>query len=261
MKKPKWLLSGLLTCGVCGGSYAMRGIDRYGCANRSAGTCANGRTVRQSHLEEGVLSGLKDRMLAPDVAEMAMKGFIEEVNKQNHARRANERAWQAELAKTQKAIGAIITAIEEGLYNEDMKARMADLQNRKSDLQMRLDHETVAELDKLPSLANVYREKVQRLTVALNNEEEREGAAEVLRGLIDRIVLTPGEADEMYATIHGEYGNVLNWLADQCRQTKTPLAFASGVCVVVSDRLPVTTPEGVVKLVAGARFELTTFRL
>lgn len=80
MKKPKWPLSGLLTCGICGGSYAMRGIDRYGCANRSAGTCANGRTVRQSHLEEGVLSGLKDRMLAPDVAEMAMKGFIEEVN-------------------------------------------------------------------------------------------------------------------------------------------------------------------------------------
>jgi site-specific DNA recombinase len=138
---------------------------------------------------------------------------------------------------------------------------MADLQNRKSDLQMRLDHETVAELDKLPSLANVYREKVQRLWVALNNEGEREGAAEALRGLIDRIVLTPEEADEKYATIHNEYGNVLNWLADQCRQTKNPLAFASGVCVMTSDGLPVTTPEGVVKLVAGARFELTTFRL
>ena len=65
----------------------------------------------------------------------------------------------------------------------------------------------------------------------------------------------------MFATIHGEYAKILLWLNDQCRQTKTPLAFASGVCVYVSGKLLVTTPESVVKLVAGARFELTTFRL
>ena len=41
------LLSGLLECGVCGGPYAMRGQDRYGCSNHAmTGACANGRSIR-----------------------------------------------------------------------------------------------------------------------------------------------------------------------------------------------------------------------
>ena len=31
--RPRHLLSGLLECGACGGPYAMRGQDRYGCSN------------------------------------------------------------------------------------------------------------------------------------------------------------------------------------------------------------------------------------
>ena len=61
------------------------------------------------------------------------------------------------------------------------------------------------------------------------------------------------EADGMLATIHGDYVQVLEWLAERCRQTKTPLALASGGSVISSDRADDITPDGVVKLVAGAR--------
>ena len=55
--RPRHLLSGLLECGVCGGSYAMRGQDRYGCSNHIMnGSCANGRGIRRAVLEERVLA-------------------------------------------------------------------------------------------------------------------------------------------------------------------------------------------------------------
>ena len=48
--RPRHLLSGLMECGVCGGPYAMRGQDRYGCSNHvmNGACCANGRGIRRA---------------------------------------------------------------------------------------------------------------------------------------------------------------------------------------------------------------------
>ena len=59
--RPRYLLSGLLECGVCGGPYAMRGQGRYGCSNHiMTGSCANGRSIRRPVIEERVPAGLKE---------------------------------------------------------------------------------------------------------------------------------------------------------------------------------------------------------
>ena len=50
--------------------------------------------------------------------------------------------------------------------------------------------------------------KVERLADARNRDE----AADATRGLIERIVLTPGEKrGEMYAVLHGDLGTILDW--------------------------------------------------
>ena len=46
--------------------------------------------------------------------------------------------------------------------------------------------------DILPSASAIYAKKVSALTKALNRKEERQEAAETLRGLIEKISLTPG---------------------------------------------------------------------
>ena len=72
-QRQRFLLNGLLTCGVCGGGYTVIGRDRYGCATqRGKGICSNGHTITRQRIEARVLGGLKDRLLAPDlVAEFA----------------------------------------------------------------------------------------------------------------------------------------------------------------------------------------------
>lgn len=53
-----------------------------------------------------------------------------------------------------------------------------------------------------------------RLADALKHPEDRDEAATAIRGLIERIVLSPGEKwGEVHATLHGDLGTILEWTA------------------------------------------------
>ena len=80
--------------------------------------------------------------------------------------------------------------------------------------------------------------------MALNRSEERDEAADAIRGLIEKITLTPGpKRGQIDATLCGDLATILDWTA---QKQNTPGAFASGVSV---------------SLVAGAGFEPAAFRL
>jgi site-specific DNA recombinase len=51
-RRPSYLLSGLLKCGVCGGGFSKISQSHYGCSTaRNKGTCNNLLTVRRDELE------------------------------------------------------------------------------------------------------------------------------------------------------------------------------------------------------------------
>ena len=251
-RRPKSLLSGLVFCGCCGGPYSLRGADRFACSNHiSKGACSNSRTIPREDLEARVLSGLKDRMMAAEIVEEAMRAYAEETNRLNRERRSSGDAWKAELVKIEKQIRGIIEAIKAGMFHESMKAEMDTLEARKVELTELLADEPADTPDILPSASAIYAKKVSALTKALNRKEERQEAAETLRGLIEKISLTPGpERGEIYATLHGELGTILNWTERQAIgkavKTTKPAADATGLSLSV---------------VAGVGFEPTTFRL
>ncbi|MER2508255.1 MAG: recombinase family protein [Amaricoccus sp.] len=251
-RRPRSLLSGLIFCGCCGGSYALRGSDRFACsAHVGKGTCANGRTIPREELESRVLAGLKDRMMSPEVAAEAMRAYAEETNRLNRARRTNSDAWKAELAKVEKQIAQIIDAIADGMYHPSMKEKMTGLESRKAELTERLSDAPRDLPDLLPTASAIYAQKVAALTEALNQPEERAHASEALRMLIEKIVLTPGpERGEIDALLYGDLGTILNWVERMAKgvpqNANTPGAFAPGVSVSV---------------VAGAGFEPAAFRL
>ncbi|WP_452107008.1 recombinase family protein [Brucella pseudogrignonensis] len=132
-RRPKSLLSGLVFCGCCGGPYSLRGADRFACANHiSKGACSNSRTIPREELEARVLSGLKDRMMAPEIVGEAMRAYAAETNRLNRERRSSGNAWKAELAKIEKEVRGIIEAIKAGMFHESMKAEMDTLEARKT---------------------------------------------------------------------------------------------------------------------------------
>ncbi|WP_195706795.1 recombinase family protein, partial [Brucella sp. 10RB9213] len=238
-RRPKSLLSGLVFCGCCEGPYSLRGADRFACSNHiSKGACSNSRTIPREELEARVLAGLKDRMMEPEIVEEAMRAYAEETNRLNRERRASGDAWKAELVKIEKQIRGIIEAIKAGMFHESMKAEMDTLEERKTELNILLADAPEDTPDILPSASAIYAKKVSALTKALNRKEERQEAAETLRSLIEKISLTPGpERGEIYATLHGELGTILNWTECQAigkaKKTKTPGGDLTGVSLSV----------------------------
>lgn len=80
--RAKYLLSGLLRCGACGGAYiiaAHRPI-RYGCAtHRQAGdsVCTNRLLVARDVAEHHILGYVRDRLLSPEAIELAVAAMRE----------------------------------------------------------------------------------------------------------------------------------------------------------------------------------------
>ena len=173
-------------------------------------------------------------------------------NRLNQEQRASSAADQAKLAKVAKAIKEIVTAIEEGRNSPALMDRLMDLEAEKDEIRARIDAAPDDTPDIHPNIAEVYRRKIVRLAEALNRPDERDEAADAIRGLIDRVTLMPGaKRGEVHATLHGEFGAILDWLErrDGPPNDTTPGAFASGV-------------SGVSVVVgAGAVFEPATFRL
>ena len=149
------------------------------------GSCSNGRGIRRAVLEERVLVGLKDRLMAADVAEEAVRAWAEETNRLNRERSASGEADRKELADIDKKMATMISVIEDGGYVKGMIDRLREMEARQEELNQRLAAVPAEIPDIHPNIAGVYRRKVARLAEALCNPEERDAAASAIRGLIE----------------------------------------------------------------------------
>jgi len=213
--RPRTLLSGLLFCGCCGGSYARRGQDRYACTNHVLSNgCDNARTVGREVLESRVLAGLRDRLMAPEAAAEAMRAYAQETNRLNRERRTSGETTRRELAETGKAIQEIVRVIEHGGYHRTLSARLTELEARQDELYARLSEAPTDLPDIHPNIGDNYRRRIERLTEALNHPDDAREAADALREVIDRIVISPGEErGDLQITLHGDLDTIVGWVA------------------------------------------------
>jgi site-specific DNA recombinase len=244
----KFLLSGLLKCGCCGGDFTILAQDRYGCATRrSKGTCNNSATVNRQEIEARVLDGLKGRLMAPELVREFIRAFQEEANRAATERERQFRADGVHLAAIERKIVRIVAVIEEGKYSRALGDRLADLERQQELLRDRLRDAPPCTVRLHPRLAEIYAEKVQQLETSLNDSAIREEAAEVLRSLIDRIELSPrGDGKGVYAVLHGDLAEILAFCHESDGAKKLPKTGVSASQLSV---------------VAGRGFEPLTFRL
>ena len=78
-RRPKYLLSGLLKCGSCGGGFSKISKHHYGCSTaRNKATCDNLLVIRRDTVEGLVLEGLKEHLMQP----AAYQAFVDEFNRE-----------------------------------------------------------------------------------------------------------------------------------------------------------------------------------
>ena len=242
-RRPVYLLSNLLRCGACGGGFSKVSLHHYGCSNaRNRGTCDNLLTVRRDILEASVLSGMKTHLMSPELVKEFAAEYHRELNRLNAARDGDYARRKQELDRVERQIRAIIDAIKDGLRTSGMKEELVALETRKQELVIEVKHAPPPSPRLHPKLADLYRQRVERLHEELNRPELRAEAAEALRALIDEVRLVP-ERGELTIELLGDLAGILALSVD----SKKPITAGR-------DGLQAT-------LVAGVGFEPTTFRL
>lgn len=199
-RRPKHLLSGLALCGICGGSWTIRGPNRWGCSRQHEGgssACSNGRTISTAIMEARVLSGLQSQMLDPALVEI----YVEEYHRA-YARRAKEMARENDrlrkqhrdaVGKVERLVMAVADGGEEFVEIREILSKARAERDRLANQLKQVEQLPVVALH--PTIIAEYRAQVAKLNAALaENPEARLEAIPTLRGLIDRIVIRPSNS-------------------------------------------------------------------
>jgi site-specific DNA recombinase len=216
--RPKYLLSGLMKCGQCGGSYTKISQNLFGCATaRNKGTCDNRLNIRNDIVEQIILDGLKDRLMDPELFEVFAKEFIAETNRLRLEETADVDVARSELARIDRQIDKLVMAIADGADALPLNTKIKELEATRINLQQKLDNATDPEPLIHPNMAEVYRDKVENLTALLNDPASKAEAFDIIRSLIDEVRLVPQNGG-LCVEFKGELAGILSL----CDKKKRP---------------------------------------
>jgi site-specific DNA recombinase len=243
-RRPRYLLSGMIKCGACGGGYVQISKTHLGCAtSRNKGTCDNRLGISRQALERTILDGLKTHLMDPALFKEFCAEFIKEVNRLRQDQAAQRSGLEVELARIDRRIRKIVDAIADGVPARSLRDELLGLEARQDQVRAKLTASPEPKVYLAPSMAEVYRQRVGELHQVLAAESEQPEVYEALRSLIDKVVLTPGDG-ALIVDLHGEIAEILK-LSAEGKKHGAETGQAAKQLVMV----------------AGVGFEPTTFRL
>ena len=249
-KRPKHILSGIVVCGYCHHPLAAVGKDYLRCARADRnGLCTNTRGIRRPVLEDIVLKALQQNLMHPDLVAEFIRAFQEEMNKERATIAAEQQFTIRRLAEISRQYDGLITAIAEGLRADGLQQRLSSLEAEKMKLEAALKRPTDGLVHLHPDLASGYRRRVAGLRQSLETEETRPEALEIIRSLIERVIVQPREDGSFEIELEGEIARMVEIGLEPNQKPKN-----NKTALQNKERRSV-------KMVAGTRFELMTFRL
>ncbi len=211
-RRPRHLLSGLLRCGVCKGSYTTMNKDYFGCSTRhNKGTCDNKRYIQREKLERTILAGLRFHLIRPESFEAFCKAFTEEANRQRIALSAEADAKRSELVKIEKDLTKLLDTLKGGGQADIIVREIQRLESRQKALEASLASASEPPPLIHPGMAKLYQQKLERLYETLQSEETRQEAMTVLRTLIDYIEIIP-HGKTLKTQITGDLAGLLTFV-------------------------------------------------
>ena len=250
--RQKYLLSGILRCGVCDAPYVAQGHGRFACSrHRRGGTCENALWIDGQAVEARVLAGLKDKLLAPDLVAAFVEEFERELKIAQRQAAEKARDLRTRVQSCERQIENVVAVVSEGRSNPALLKRLDQLEAEQADLKRQLAAAPLAgEVIQLPAGAEIYRRKVEALALALQDDAIRIEAIEILRSMIERVVITPSSEGAPRVELHGDLARLITVDGEIGAHTPKKKRAASGEAA-----------RTVLSVVAGIGFEPMTFRL
>ncbi len=227
----RYLLSGFVKCGVCGGNYVIASRHSYRCStfrNRGASVCTNHLTVSRKKLEQIVIEAIRSRLYTPEnIATLIAKVrdlLLEKARQHERQQRQTDtaatlRTLDAEIEHIKKAVtlgkatATLLEMLEVRVRERDSLTVQAGPQSDPTTIQERLQ----AVLERLPDMVQGCMEDLEALLAAKQVEKGKD----LLASLIQEVVLHPvpenGSGPQLEAEIKGDIQRVLTLQAARAR--------------------------------------------
>ena len=204
--KTTTLLSGLLRCGICGGSFVVvsrrykenaaesgdAGYANYGCAtNRSRGNaiCANVRTISERKLADGVVRALKEQLTRPDLIARFVETFSKRFDQVVRGTDTELRDLDRQIDRANSRVKNVTAAMAAAGFSEALLIQLKTEEEALSALKARRGAATKDSRPKVLPHPKVIESYLGRLLDALDRDKPR--ARELLGRHMPPLVLTP----------------------------------------------------------------------
>src|SRR3546814_12236042 len=104
---------------------------------------------------------------------MSVSAYAAYINRENREQRIQADADARALAKIERAVAGIMAAIEDGLYQPTMKARMAELERDREEITARLVEAQPIIPDVHPGIDEIYKRKIARIPAHIGDPGNR----------------------------------------------------------------------------------------
>ena len=193
---PRYLFSGLMRCGSCGGAYIIVDKHRYGCAmhrDRGSAACPNALKVPRERVEKLLLQGIKRDLLSDD----AFSVFEKEVRRILAESQPSPRDAVRAVTRAEKEVENIMSAIRQGIVTPTTLSALQDAEAKlKAAQASKREIEQFEPMDVIPRAREAHQELVSRL----EQVEDVSAAREAIRAIVGEIRLVP-EGDELVAEL------------------------------------------------------------
>ena len=193
-----------------------------------------------------MLYGLQERLLTPELTEVFAKEYTEEVNRIRGEAAASHAEANKRRTSLETKIERIVDTVAAGRASNALLDR---LEKHEAELELIKTELTTPPPDPIrihPNIAGYYVEKVNGLRECLAQENTREEAAGIIRGLVDEIRLHPIDG-ALQIELKGDLATLIGFADQYDPKAKQPGSNGE--------------PSRTKWLVAGVGFEPTTFRL
>jgi site-specific DNA recombinase len=187
----RYLLSGMLRCGICDATFTLANADRYQCASHVNGrACSNTLSVRRSLVEARILDSVR--------ADLQDGRLVAEVERRfRHVMKARRapKIDTARVTELQREIANIADAIAGGLLRSSpaLAQRLASAEAELARLETAAKPQASRVARIAPNVAEHYRALVGRLDETLGKDAERSRTA-LQEAIGPRITLRPDES-------------------------------------------------------------------
>jgi len=156
----------------------------------------------------------------------------------------------------------MIEAICNGFANEALKVKMHANEARQKELKALLEGSEDFKVLMHPGIAKKYHKEITDLVESLNTSERRQEAANLIRSLIEKVILTPAKKKEgLTVDLYGDLAGILSISTKGYYDKNEQKMLFDQITELTESDCDTGLPDMQDKMVAGVGFEPTTFRL